>query len=84
MIEPGYSRYACDRAESAHEGGEKPIEYMTEEDKRAGEWAQVEYVDEHGAPMRLTLCPECAARYREIEAAHASEVSRFANEGYWR
>lgn len=83
MIESGYSRYACDRAEAAHEGGAKPIEFHKPEDKAAAEWAEVEYADGHGVAMRMTLCPACAAKYRSIEATHARDMEEFANEGMW-
>lgn len=81
MIEAGYSRYACDRAEGAHADGAKPVAYMTDGDKAVAEWAQVEYTDAHGVAMRMTLCPECAAKYRSIQATHARDMTEFANEG---
>lgn len=79
--EKGYERVACDRAESVHAGGILPIEHLKPEDKRYSEWLDVEYTDTHGVPMRMTLCPACAAKYRSIMETHDRDMTEFANEG---
>lgn len=79
--EGGYERVACDRAEAAHSDGLAHIEFMRPEDKRNQEWADVEYTDTRGVPMRMTLCPECAAKHRSIVATHDRDMTEFANEG---
>lgn len=81
MIEPGYSRFACDRADGAHKGGAKPIAYYRPEDKAAAEWMKIEYSDTHGVVLRMALCPECAAKYRSIMGTHDRDMTEFANEG---
>ncbi len=72
--EDGYVRLACDRAEAVHPGGAMPVEYMKPEDKRS-------YTDTHGVAMRMTLCPDCAAKHRSIMETHDRDMTDFANEG---
>lgn len=82
MVEQGYARYACDRAESAHAGGVKPIAFMAATDKEAGKWIDdVTYTDGNGVEMRMTLCPECAAKYLSILSTHQRDMIEFAEEG---
>lgn len=83
MKEPGYIRFACDRAEKAHGDGKKPVEFMTPEDKEAKEWQEVQYVDSNGVTRKLLLCPECAEKYRSIAKSHAEELMAFENESIW-
>ena len=71
--EDGYVRLACDRAEAVHPGGAMPVEYMRPEDKRYAEW--------NGVGMRMTLCPDCAAKLRSIMETHDRDMTDFANEG---
>ncbi|MCI8305803.1 hypothetical protein [Adlercreutzia muris] len=79
--EDGYVRLACDRAEAVHPGGAMPVEYMRPEDKRYAEWTDVSYTDTHGVAMRMTLCPDCAAKHRSIMETHDRDMTDFANEG---
>lgn len=81
MIEEGYSRYACDRAESAHRDGTRPVEFYRPEDKAVERWIQVDYTDTNDVRMRLTLCPECAEKYASIKATQDRDMTEFANEG---
>lgn len=82
MIEQGYARYACDRAEKAHSDGRKPIAFMLPTDKEASEWLDdVEYIDVNGVTMRMTLCPECARKYESIKKTHDRDMAEFAGEG---
>ena len=68
--EKGYERVACDRAEAVHPG-----------DKRNEEWLDIVYTDTLGVPMALTLCPDCARKYRSIMDTHDRDRTEFANEG---
>lgn len=82
MVEQGYARYACDRAESAHADGVKPIAFMAATDKEAEKWIEdVPYTDANGVEMHMTLCPECAAKYRSILKTHQKDMIEFAGEG---
>ena len=54
---------------------------MKPEDKRYAEWTDVSYTDTHGVAMRMTLCPDCAAKHRSIMETHDRDMTDFANEG---
>lgn len=82
-MEDGYIRYACDRQERAHSDNEAHIEFMKPGDKRIDEWAVVEYIDRKGADRRLVLCPECAAKQREMAEKYSGDMEDFENEGLW-
>ncbi|MEE0582069.1 MAG: hypothetical protein UC328_02730 [Adlercreutzia sp.] len=79
--EKGYERVACDRAEAVHPGGKLPVVFMTPEDKRNEEWMDIVYTDTLGVPMALTLCPDCARKYRSIMDTHDRDMTEFSNEG---
>lgn len=54
---------------------------MTPEDKRNEEWMDIVYTDTLGVPMALTLCPDCARKYRSIMDTHDRDMTEFSNEG---
>lgn len=80
-VENGYSRYACDRSERSHPNGIKPIEYMTQDDKRVREWiVDASYTDVNGVERKITLCPECAPTYMKIRQDQAKEMQLFMDQ----
>lgn len=80
MIEEGYARYACDRSEKSHKDGKKPVEYLSEHDKRRDDWLPVEWKDIHGVTRKALLCPECAEKWRSIEKQEAQYHTKFIDE----
>lgn len=80
--EDGYTRFACDRAEVNHEGGELPVVYLGPSDKERDAWVVgAEYIDKNGVKMKATLCPKCAEMWREMHAAFAKQLTEFMEKG---
>ena len=68
--EDGYTRFACDRAEANHDGGELPIV-----------WLSAEYTDKNGVKMKATLCPKCAKVWKEMHQAFAAQLTEYMEKG---
>ena len=82
-IEEGYGRFACDRSEKSHPDGSRPIEYLSQEDKRRNEWAYVSYVDANGVERTYVLCPFCKKKYDTLKASLDNQFSGFINDGFY-
>lgn len=80
MIEEGYKRYACDRRDEDHADGKKPIEFMRDEDKRAGDWHVVAWVDVNGVQRKSTLCEECWKKWESISYDQRKETQKFMDD----
>lgn len=79
--EDGYTRFACDRAEASHDGGELPIVYLGPNDKERGKWLSAEYTDKNGVKMKATLCPKCAEMWKEMHRAFAAQLTEYMEKG---
>lgn len=80
--EEGYTRFACDRAESNHKDGKLPISFLGPNDKERDEWmAGEKYTDPNGVVMTVTLCPDCAEVWREMHQAFARQLFEFMEKG---
>lgn len=82
-IEEGYIRYACDRSEKVHENGEKPIEFLTPDDKRSNEWHQIVHRDKNGVETKYTLCEACFKKYQSVEQTWQNDFAEFIDEGIY-
>lgn len=73
--------YACDRAEKAHESGEKPRQFVEEGSKAAEGWREIAWTDANGVARKMLVCPECAEKYASLEKTHQRDMEEFENEG---
>lgn len=80
LIEAGHM-FRCSRAEKAHEGGEKPAVFLSENDKRRADWHGADWTDKNGVVHHMLLCPECHRKLLEIQATHQRDMYEFENEG---
>lgn len=65
----GFARFQCDRC--------KKEAFLLESDFTTSQWKSISRVSADGVQQSYLLCPDCAAKYRELARKRDEEFAQF-------
>ena len=75
MRTEGFTELVCDR------GGCKELVYASADKVDLLGWARISVVGERGDTRDFDLCPDCYAKYREMQMEQCAQTMAFINGG---
>lgn len=76
MRTEGFIELVCDRG-----GCQEPPVYASAEKVDLLGWARISVVSERGDTREFDLCPDCYAKYREMQMEQCAQTMAFINGG---